>query len=240
MRILDVGCGRGHIINGVLAEKSDCVGIDILPWFKSYLKNAPSNCGFLLCDVQHLCFKNRSFDEVHCYDVLEHVQDSEQALNQIARVLKPGGKLFISVPHPRSERICKFLEPTYYSPEMHLRMFSVPLLENLLETRGLKIIELKNKDFFSAIALTYRLMRKMPFEKQSGYTLKKDTLLLILQLFPCLANPSSWSQLKHELNKRHLLNLYYPLLRFARLIRLIEIHMSHIYPKTIYIEAVKI
>lgn len=240
MRILDIGCGKGNLINRSLSKKGYCVGIDIHPWFKANLRDSASNCDFLLSDSQNLCFQDQSFDEIHCYDVLEHVADSEKVLIEICRVLKDGGLLFVSVPHPRSEKICKCLEPSYFSPNMHLRIFDLGVLQNLMNKKRLKIVEIRNDDFFSAVALTYRLMRKIPFENQSGYALKKDSILLFLQLIACLTDPPSWGQLGQEMHKRGLLKLYYPLLRICSLFRAIEICMNSVYPKTVFIRAVKI
>jgi len=240
MRILDIGCGKGNLIKRLLSEKGDYVGIDVHPWFNLKYPDGSLNYDFLLSDSQNLCFQEQSFDEVYCYDVLEHVADYEKVLIEICRVVKDKGLLFVSVPHPRSEKICKFLEPSYFSPNMHLRIFDLDVLQNQMNKRSLKVVEIKNDDFFSAVALTYRLLRKIPFENQSGYALKKDTILYFLQLLACLTDPPSWVQLGQEMQKRGLFKLYYPLLRLSNLFRAIEIYMSSIYPKTVFIRAVKI
>lgn len=53
----------------------------------------------MLADVDHLPFKNGSFDTVFCSQVLEHIPHPWIALHELGRVLKSGGKLIISVPH---------------------------------------------------------------------------------------------------------------------------------------------
>lgn len=50
-------------------------------------------------DIQDMPIENESFDTVLSAEVLEHVPDPEKALREIYRVLKPGGKLVMSIPH---------------------------------------------------------------------------------------------------------------------------------------------
>jgi SAM-dependent methyltransferase len=50
-------------------------------------------------DIQDMPLENESFDTVFSAEVLEHVPDPEKALREIYRVLKPGGKLVMSIPH---------------------------------------------------------------------------------------------------------------------------------------------
>jgi SAM-dependent methyltransferase len=50
-------------------------------------------------DIQKMPLGDESFDTVLCAEVLEHVPDPEKALREIYRVLKPGGKLVMSIPH---------------------------------------------------------------------------------------------------------------------------------------------
>ncbi|TSC72471.1 MAG: methylase involved in ubiquinone/menaquinone biosynthesi [Parcubacteria group bacterium Gr01-1014_38] len=52
-----------------------------------------------LGDVQAMPLPDGSFDTVLCAEVLEHIPDPRRALAEIRRVLRPGGKLIITVPH---------------------------------------------------------------------------------------------------------------------------------------------
>jgi len=53
----------------------------------------------LRMDTRSLGFRDATFDSASMIEVLEHVDEPEKALREIARVLKPGGLLFISVPY---------------------------------------------------------------------------------------------------------------------------------------------
>lgn len=88
-RVLDAGAGRGAY-RKLLLQYADCyVGVDI------GCSAAISTVG----DVQRLPFADNSFDTVFCSQVLEHVAEPWLALAEFRRVLRPGGKLVLSVPH---------------------------------------------------------------------------------------------------------------------------------------------
>lgn len=61
-------------------------------------------------------FENEAYDTIFCEDVLEHLSDFEGCMRELHRVLKKGGKLFISVPHFSSAD--NFIDPS------HKKMFS--------------------------------------------------------------------------------------------------------------------
>ena len=89
-RVLDAGCGEGVLVDEY-AGRLDIVGVDA-----NYSSDRvrPGS-------VTALPFADASFDRALCLDVLEHLTYEEQprALGELARVLRPGGILFVSVPN---------------------------------------------------------------------------------------------------------------------------------------------
>ncbi len=75
-------------------------------------------------------FPNHSFDHVLTFQVLEHVRNPSHFISEICRVLKPGGKLLLSVP---------FVWEEHEAPNDHTRFTSYGLRE-LLEKNGLQVI----------------------------------------------------------------------------------------------------
>lgn len=85
-KCLEVGCGRGLFQDLV----ADYTGVD-LSGAVAPLMHKP----FIACNATRLPFESRSFDAVWSVTVLEHVPDPEAALEEMRRVLKPGGLLYL-------------------------------------------------------------------------------------------------------------------------------------------------
>lgn len=87
-RVLEVGCGRGHLTARLAAAGVDIVGVDANPHAEA---EAVSQA------VRHmraeaLAFADDTFDKVVSIHALEHIPDLDGALADIARVLRPGGR----------------------------------------------------------------------------------------------------------------------------------------------------
>jgi SAM-dependent methyltransferase len=100
-RVLDAGCGIGYGSELLRrAGASDVVALDIseaaLELAKSIV-SAGVTCE--LGDVGSLSHDDDSFDVIVCFDVIEQVDDLERVLDELARVLRPGGLLLISTPN---------------------------------------------------------------------------------------------------------------------------------------------
>jgi SAM-dependent methyltransferase len=90
-RVLDVGCGRKPYRN-VLSHAIEYVGVDV-----ASSPHLHPGIDFIY-DGRILPFGDASFDSVVCTEVLEHCPDPKGILAEIARVLRPGGHLFLTVP----------------------------------------------------------------------------------------------------------------------------------------------
>jgi len=95
---LDLGCGQGTLSYFVRQKGGFWVSADE---DMANLKEAQRLLGSDLVQLtgNHLPFKDRAFDLALCLDYLEHLEADDRALEEIARVLKKGGKVILVTPH---------------------------------------------------------------------------------------------------------------------------------------------
>ena len=97
-RALDVGCGTGANTAVLRSHTRSVVGLDYRPeGIATARQQHCEDASFVRGDSARLPFADRTFDVVTALDVLEHVDD-EAALEEIVRVLRPGGAIIVSVP----------------------------------------------------------------------------------------------------------------------------------------------
>jgi SAM-dependent methyltransferase len=102
LRLLNAGCGSGELSILLAAQGHDVVGIDPEP---AYVKLAEENarragvdsCRFETASIE--AFRSRQpFDGVVSTDVLEHIEDDVTAMRKLASLVRPGGKVLLTVP----------------------------------------------------------------------------------------------------------------------------------------------
>lgn len=96
--VLEVGCGTGVVLAELerLFPSGRVVGMDL---FAEGLEFARRRFGGLLIQGDVFTYEfDRLFDIIGAFDVIEHLDDDEKILRRLARQLKPGGHLIITVP----------------------------------------------------------------------------------------------------------------------------------------------
>lgn len=86
---LNIGCGDFNYFSSIKGFSGKVINCD-----KDFSPVTP----FIRCFGEKLPFKDNSFDHVIALDVIEHIKDDALFLNEILRVLKKRGKLFITTP----------------------------------------------------------------------------------------------------------------------------------------------
>jgi ubiquinone/menaquinone biosynthesis C-methylase UbiE len=107
-KVLDVGSGNGYDLSKYAAEGAEVFGIDITEAGIDLCRKRFELLGlkgdFRVADAQDLPFADNTFDCVCSMGVLHHIPDTQKALDEIFRVLKPGGRLIVMFYHRHSAK----------------------------------------------------------------------------------------------------------------------------------------
>jgi len=102
-RILDVGCGTGVTALELAHLGYEVDGLDIAPKMIQRAQNEAEqhrlNCAFKVGIAEHLPYLDQDYDVVIALGLLGNILDDKAALNEMARVLKPGGRLILTMPN---------------------------------------------------------------------------------------------------------------------------------------------
>jgi 2-polyprenyl-3-methyl-5-hydroxy-6-metoxy-1,4-benzoquinol methylase len=135
-RLLDVGCSIGLFLDVARARGFDGVGIE---FGERALQHARGELGLEVLDVPlaDAGFADASFDVVTVLSVLEHTNDPRAMLRDVARVLKPGGALYVIVPNLES-LACRVLHEraATFDGRNHLVYFAPATLADALAREG--------------------------------------------------------------------------------------------------------
>jgi SAM-dependent methyltransferase len=151
-RVLDLGCGFGRHAFELYRRGAHVIAYDhsedelreVAKMFyaMSVGGEVPPDASAKVVrgDVLSLPFPNASFDAVIASEVLEHIPDDERAMAEIARVVKPGGQVAVTVPRWWPEQINWALPREYqHTPGGHIRIYRGDVLVSRLEGTGLQV-----------------------------------------------------------------------------------------------------
>ncbi|NLA36412.1 MAG: class I SAM-dependent methyltransferase [Actinobacteria bacterium] len=156
MSVLDMGAGagrhsfeayrRGARVIALDYSFADLEGVRDLFWAMAEAGEVPKTHQALAVrgDAFNLPFADNTFDRIICSEVLEHLMDDSTAMAELFRVLKPGGRIAVSVPTWLTEKICWALSAEYHAPLAeggHVRIYTEKLLRERLEAVGLQTDE---------------------------------------------------------------------------------------------------
>ena len=150
-KILDAGCGAGRHSFEAFRRGMNVYALDydkeevkkVMYSLIAASEKDKANGGkwqTFIGDVHKLPFADNYFDRIICSEVIEHTWQDMVVLRELARILKPRGRIAITTPTYFTEYIYDKLSPLYFSnPGGHIRKFLPKELARKIEMSGLKI-----------------------------------------------------------------------------------------------------
>jgi SAM-dependent methyltransferase len=158
-RLLDLGAGSKPYEPLYRHFFSDCTSVDV-----PHSQHDTSSVD-VMAWAHELPFEDGSFDCVICTETLEHCPDPGAATREIARVLRPGGRAFITTP---------FLVPLHEMPHDFYR-YTPPALRHLVEVAGMRVTSIKPRGSYFSVWMS---VNQMPLTKAMSYVSRRTRLPL--------------------------------------------------------------
>lgn len=180
--ILDVGCGFGEFA-GVVFDRVE-VGVDISAGDLERALKGKKYDKVQWADARNLPFKNNSFGTVTSVSVMEHIENAEDVIKEVARVLKKGGLFVFSVP---TTELKKHLLAPSILKKIGLLNAAQKYVE--LHNRAFKHVNLKPKNWW------YQKLSRAGFKVIEAHGTLSPTALRVHELFLVSAFPSQFGKL---------------------------------------------
>ncbi len=131
-RVLDLGCGMGGFLPGLAQFCERVYPADISVESLVHCTERGFDQGVVV-NGYTLPYADNSFDLICMFDAIEHIPDDNCVMREVARVLRPGGSIFVSVP------AYQFLFANNDRIAQHQRRYTRPRLNKVFEQAGLQV-----------------------------------------------------------------------------------------------------
>lgn len=172
-RLLDVGCGKGRFLAAARDAGWDGIGVEFAPASAAAARDL-AGVDVLVGDFTEIAVPGE-FDAITFWHVLEHLPDPAAAVARAARLVRPGGRVVISVPNIDSLQ-ARFGGDSWFHLDLprHLFHFGPRSLTSLVERSGLRVIRVGHvQPEMEAIGLVQTLLNRAGMEQGLLYRFAK-------------------------------------------------------------------
>jgi SAM-dependent methyltransferase len=137
-RLLDIGCGNGTELYKLRALGWETYGVE--PAQEASERARSRGLSVFTGDLMEASFPDRFFDVIRMSFVLEHLPNPKETLVEIRRILRPRGRIYLSIPNARS-LLCWLFAQNWFSLDLprHLFLFSPKTIGRLLSSLDLPV-----------------------------------------------------------------------------------------------------
>lgn len=167
-QLLDAGCGTGLFTAQAIKRQAIVTSVDISPKLVELTKRKSPSATSMTATLLDLPFNDNTFDYVISSDVIEHTQNPYNATKELIRVLKPNGKLCITVPNRTfwffSVKLANFFKIRKYQGFenwVHYKEFKKFLIQNNININAYKGVHLFPFVFSFINPLLYKIDKKV-------------------------------------------------------------------------------
>ena len=195
--ILDASCGTGDTTIELKKKGVKVIGINIskeeIMLAREKADKGGAKIDFVIGDLTNAPFKDKTFDQIISLDTLEHIKDDDIVFREFARMLKPSGKLILSVPYGatnsaelfREQRILRKLIPRMlysnasFNGKPWLQSTEEDAMKEMGHFRNYSVGKLKKKttSFFEITHYEYALKKFASLATDITYGVKGFSLL---------------------------------------------------------------
>jgi len=172
-RVLEVGTGMGDLLGWFDPQVYEVYGTDINPWaVEQAQKNVPAG-QFMILNAEDLShFEDNYFQIVVSKHVVEHLQNPEKSIDEMCRVLAPGGLLLLATPNMDSPmRTYKKDKWIGYQDPTHISLKTPAIWLGYIKANHLTIRKAYSDGFWDApyVPLIPKMIQKLIFGGPGGF-----------------------------------------------------------------------
>lgn len=134
---LEIGCGTGYVLEGLSSNFAEmkCTGADIYTKGLKFASEKVAQADFIQLDARHIPFINE-FDIIGAFDMIEHIEDDQQVLDQMYKAVRHGGGMIATV--PQHEWLCSVMD----SQVGHKRRYKRTMFEEKVIKSGFEVVKI--------------------------------------------------------------------------------------------------